>query len=111
MEAVASRRLPSPFLLVGIALAGAAVSLAIGLYASEHDPTGKSVLGDGLFFSGTLNMKAWLATAAAVLALFQLYSSLRFYEKISFPRTKPPWIETAHHVSGTLAFLLTLPVA
>jgi hypothetical protein len=111
MEAVATRRLPSPFLLVGVALVGAATSLAIGLYASEHDPTGKSILGDGLFFTATLNMKAWLATVAAILALFQLYSALRFYEKISFPRELPAWFVTGHHVSGTLAFLLTLPVA
>ena len=111
MEAVSTRRLPSPALLVAIGLAGAAVALAIGLYASEHTPTGKSILGDGLFFTATLNMKAWLATAAGVLALFQLYSALRFYEKISFPRQMPSWFVTGHHVSGTLAFLLTLPVA
>lgn len=101
----------SPAVLAGIGLAGAAVSLAIGFYANDHDPTGRSILGDGLFFSGTINMKVWFATAAAALALFQLYSSLRFYQKIHFPRRMPGWFVTAHHISGTLAFLLALPVA
>jgi hypothetical protein len=111
IEAATTKRLPSPALLAGIALLGAAISLAIGLYASEHDPTGESILGNGLFFSATLNMKAWLATVAAVLALFQVYSALRIYDRIGFPREMPPWFKRAHHLSGTLAVLISLPVA
>ena len=106
----ASARPPAPWLLVGIGLIGAAVSLAIGLYANEHVPTGQSILGDGLFFSATLNMKAWLATAFVALALFQLYTALRMFDRIKLPRQMPSWLPIAHRVSGTLAFLISLPV-
>jgi Family of unknown function (DUF6529) len=102
---------PSAALLAGVALAGAGVSLGIGIYAGQHSPSYKSILGDGLIFSSTINMKVWLATIVAALALFQLYSSLRFYDRIHFPRTMPPWFVRAHHLSGTLAFLVSLPVA
>ena len=44
------------------ALAGAAVSLVLGVYAREHDPAGQALFTLG--FSGTINMKAWLATLA-----------------------------------------------
>jgi hypothetical protein len=30
---------------------------------------------------------------------------------IRFPRVRPAWLGTAHRLTGTLAFLLTLPVA
>lgn len=111
MEAVSTRRLPSPFVLIGIALLGAAVSLGIGIYASDHDPTGQSILGNGLFFSSTLQMKVWLASAVAALALVQIYTALRIYDKVPFPREMPGWFTRLHHVSGTLAVLITLPVA
>ena len=106
----ASVRPPAPWLLIGIALVGAAVSLAIGLYASEHQPTGQSILGDGLFFSATLNMKAWLATAFVALALLQLFTALRMFDRIKFPRQMPSWPPIVHRASGTLAFLISLPV-
>lgn len=106
----ASIRPPAPWLLVGIGLVGAAVSLAIGVYANDHVPTGQSVLGNGLFFTATINMKAWLATVFVLLALFQLYTALRMFDRVRFPRQKPRWLPTAHKLSGTLAFLVSLPV-
>ena len=51
MEA-AARPSASPGWLVGPALIGAAVAVALGVYGNVHDPTGSSILGDGLFFSG-----------------------------------------------------------
>ena len=105
-----SAQLPNIPLLVGIGLVGTAASLAIGLYANEHDPTGQSILGDGLFFSATLNMKAWFATAFVTLALFQLFTALRMFDRIKVPREMPSWLPTAHRISGTLAFLISLPV-
>ena len=68
MEA-AARPSASPGWLVGPALVGAAVAVALGVYGNVHDPTGSSILGDGLFFSATLNMKAWLATAVVAARL------------------------------------------
>lgn len=93
------------------ALVGAAVALGLGVYANEHQPTGQSVLDDGLFFTATLNMKAWLATIALGFACFQILSALRMYGKIGSAASVPTWLGTAHKVSGTLAFLISLPVA
>ena len=97
-------------LLVPTALGGA-VAVALGVYANEHDPTGESILGDGLFFSATLNMKAWLATAAIALALFQITSALWIYGRLPAAGEPPTWLGVAHKLSGTLAFLVSLPVA
>jgi hypothetical protein len=91
-------------------LIGAAVSVGLGVYASQHTPTGRSILNNGLFFSGTLNMKAWLATAAIALAAFQLLSALRIYGKLGSAQPGA-WIHLAHRASGTLAFLVSVPVA
>jgi hypothetical protein len=110
MEAASTRRAP-PTTLIGIALIGAAVSVALGVYGNEHTPTGRGILDDGLFFSATLNMKAWLATGVVALALFQLFTALRMFDRIPFPREMPGWFPTAHRVSGTSAFLLSLPIA
>jgi hypothetical protein len=101
----------SPPLLAGLALLGAALSVALGVYGSQHSPTYKGILGDGLFFSGTLNMKAWLATIVVCLALFQVLTALRMYDRIRVPRRAPAWLPTAHRVSGLSAFLLSIPVA
>src|SRR4051812_7583925 len=89
--------------LVGIALIGAAVAVALGVYGRVHDPTGQALFT--LFFSATLNMKAWLASVVFALALFQLASAARLYGKISVPRHVPSWLGQAHRLSGTLAFL------
>jgi hypothetical protein len=89
-------------------LAGAAVAVAAGTYAQVHDPTGENLFT--LFFSATLNLKAWFATAAVLLALFQISSALVIYGKIPVKR-QPAWLGDAHRLSGTLAFLCTLPVS
>ena len=110
MEAMPTRRVP-PAPLIGIALTGAAVSVALGVYGHDHTPTGKGILDDGLFFSATLNFKAWLATVVVALALFQAFTALRMFDRIPFPREMPGWFPTAHRVSGMAAFLISLPVA
>lgn len=100
---------PSPAKLLVPALIGAAVALALGVYGHVHDPTGQSIFS--LVFTKTINMKTWFATAALTLAFFQLYSGLRIYGRVAFPRTMPSWFSAAHRGSGTLAFLITVPVA
>src|SRR6266542_580460 len=91
-----------------ILLVGAAVAVALGVYGWLHDPTGRSLVT--LFFSRTLTLKVWFATAAFALALFQGASALRIYGKIGSGRP-PGWLRPAHRISGTLAFLLTIIVA
>jgi hypothetical protein len=58
-----------------VALTGAAVAVAVGVYGNLHDPTGRSLVT--LFFSSTINLKVWLATFAVGLAGFQLVSALK----------------------------------
>ena len=103
----ASRSPGSPRLLIA-ALAGAAVALTLGVYGHVHDPSQKLVFT--LFFSETISMKVWFATAALGFALVQVTTALWLYGKL--PLAAPPaWLGSAHRISGRLAFLLTLPVA
>jgi hypothetical protein len=92
-----------------LALAGAAVAVALGVYASAHDPTGETPYTLG--FTTTLNLKVWFATVALLLAGVQLLTALRMYGKVSWPADLPSWFGELHRLSGTLAFVVSLPVA
>ena len=87
---------------------GAVVALTLGIYGRVHDPTGRSLIT--LFFTQTITLKVWLATAAVALALVQGVTALRMYGKLG-RSTGPRWLRPAHRISGTAAFLLTIPVA
>ncbi len=63
-----------------------------------------------LFFSDTIHMKAWLATGAITLALFQGLSAARLFELFRWAPSGRFW-GRMHRMSGYLAILLTLPVA
>ena len=109
MSAVAT---PSPvgprawrWVLVPLA-AGALVSLTAGLLA-RHEPRSKGYFR--LFFSDPIHLKAGFATAAAVLACFQLLTAAWIFRKLPWP--KPAWVNPVHRWSGRLAFAFTLPVA
>jgi len=98
-----------PRIRLAVALGfGAAVALTLGIYGRIHDPTGGSLVT--LFFTRTITLKAWLATAAVLFALFQGATALRMYSKLG-RRTGPRWLRPAHRISGTAAFMLTIPVA
>jgi len=89
-------------------LLGSLVALSLGVYGAVHDPTGRSLVT--LFFTATINLKVWLATAAVLLAVFQVLSAAKFYGRLGGGHG-PRWLGRAHRASGTLAFLLTIPVA
>jgi len=95
--------------LVAVLLAGGAVALALGVYAKVHDPTAEQPYT--LFFTATIQLKVWFATAAVALAVVQVLLGMRLYDKISIPRHAPTWLGDAHRLVGTIAFALTLPVA
>ena len=80
---------------------GAAVALSLGIYGTVHDPTGRSLVS--LFFTETIHLKVWFATAAIALATFQVFTALRMYGKLGRGRG-PNWISRAHRVSGVAAF-------
>jgi cytochrome c553 len=87
-------------------LAFALVSLTAGLLAN-HQPRSKGYFR--LFFTDPLHLKAGFATAAVVLACFQLFTAAWIFRKL--PWSKPAWVNPVHRWSGRLAFACTLPVA
>jgi Family of unknown function (DUF6529) len=95
--------------LAMVLLAGGAVSVALGVYGNEHDPTREQPYT--WFFTTTLQLKVWFATAAVVLAVVQVLLGMRLFDKIHVPRYAPAWLGDAHRLVGTVAFVLTLPVA
>jgi hypothetical protein len=105
----APRAVSAPVKLLAILLAGGAVSIALGVYGNEQTPTFSRPFA--LIFSDTINLKAWFATAAAFLAVVQVLLALRIYGRVRWPREAPPWLGDAHRLTGTIAFLITLPVA
>jgi hypothetical protein len=96
-----SRRAP----LVAIAT-GAALALALGVYAGTHTPTGQAITTLG--FASMISMKAWLALAAGVLAVGQLVGGLWMYGRLGRPA--PAWVGPVHRTLGFLAVLVSLPV-
>ena len=88
----------------------ALITLTVGLVARQtvREPYATPFFHP--FFTDTLQMKAWLVTAAVVLACGQLLTAARIYELLRFP-PKGRFYTSAHRWSGRAAILLTLPVA
>jgi len=93
--------------LAGVGALGLAVAAVLAAYAQVHPGNGQALVTFG--FSGMLPMKAWLTTAAAALAIVQVLSALSMWGRLG-GRT-PTWVHPVHRWSGTVAFVLTLPVA
>jgi hypothetical protein len=89
-------------------LLGAGVAVSLGVYGRVHTAAGLDDL-PAFGFSGPGAFKSWTATVVLLLALWQLVSALWLYGKLG--RTAPAWLGTTHRLTGTLAFLLSLPVA
>ena len=98
---------PFPRRLVIAFAVGAAVAVFLGVYGRSHDPTGETVLV--MFFTGQIQLKAWFATIAVLLAMTQVLTALVLYGKLG--GGGPSWLGDVHRLSGTLAFLFSLPVA
>jgi Family of unknown function (DUF6529) len=88
---------------------GAAVALGLGVYAKVHHPAQRPLFLIG--FSGMLQLKTWLTTAALLLVLVQLLSALWMWGRLPGAGPSPAWVPTVHRWSGALAFLVTVPVA
>ena len=67
----------------GVLLVGGAVALALGVYGKAHDPTAEQPYS--LFFTATIQLKVWFATAAVVLAVVQVLLGMRLFDKIHVP--------------------------
>lgn len=90
------------------AAVGSAVAVALGVYGRVHEPTGFALNLAG--FSGTLYVKAWLATGAFVLGVVQVASSMAMFGRLGRFAARC-WMGTLHRWSGRAAVLLTVPVA
>jgi hypothetical protein len=88
----------------------ALVMLTVGLVARQTVREPYTTPFFHPFFTDTLPMKAWLVTAAVVLACGQLLTAARIYELLRFPPTGR-FYNSVHRWSGRAAILLTLPVA
>jgi hypothetical protein len=86
------------------------ITLTVGFVASKTIRQPYETPFFHLFFSDTLHMKAWLITAALLLALGQLLTAARIYEVLHFP-PRGRFYHVVHRWSGRTAILLTLPVA
>jgi hypothetical protein len=95
--------------VAGLGLVGAAVAVALGVYARAHRAADRPLFTLG--FSGMLQMKAWLATGALVLLLVQLLSALWMWGRLPGAGAPPRWVTPVHRWSGAVAFTLTLPPA
>jgi len=100
---------PARAKLAGVLLLGAAVAVVLGVYARVHQPAGRPLFTLG--FSGMLQMKVWLSTAAVALLLVQLVTALWIWGRLPFGGPARLWTAPLHRWSGSVAFVLTLPVA
>ncbi|HKV84554.1 MAG TPA: DUF6529 family protein [Ktedonobacterales bacterium] len=98
-------------LQVSAALAvGALVTVSVGLLARHMYTSPHAIPYFHLFFSSTIYMKAWIASAVLVLSFGQLVWAAGMYGLF---RITPPtrFYQVVHRWSGRGAILLTLPVA
>ncbi|GAA1612467.1 DUF6529 family protein [Catellatospora bangladeshensis] len=107
MDTEGTRRITSAAGLYVPLLLGAVVAVTLGVYGNVHTPTGVSVNVAG--FSGPMEVKVWLASGAALLALVQLVTALAMWGKLG--PGMPSWLGPLHRWSGRGAFLLAVPVA
>ena len=70
-----------------------AVAVLLGVYAGRHQPTGLPTFHIG--FPTEIGFKSWITTVAVVLALFQLWSSLRRNSRRVFGPTVSAWASAA----------------
>jgi hypothetical protein len=95
--------------LAGVLLAGCAVAVALGVYGRAHDPALRPLFLAG--FSGMLQLKTWLATTALVLVVVQVTTALWMWGRLPGAGAAPGWVSHVHRWSGSLAFVVLIPVA
>ena len=110
VAAPAPERRPAWHLFIPLT-AGLVVAETIGIIARELvvDPGAYPGPWFRLFFSDTLHLKSWLALAAAVLGVTQLFTAAWIFRKL--PWARPRGVNVVHRWSGRIAFLLIIPVA
>lgn len=105
---MATERVRGSGTLVALLLVGAAVSVALGVYGRQHEPSFEPISTFG--FPTLLDMKSWFSTGAVALGVVQVATAARIYERIG-RGPSPRGVNLTHRVSGALAVLVSLPVA
>jgi uncharacterized protein DUF6529 len=109
----AARRGGGGFGLFVAAALGALVAVGLGVYGRLHEPASVALNIAG--FSSGLAAKSWLASAAFLLALVQLWSAAAMYGRVGRRWRQeggaPGWVAGLHRWSGRAAVLVTVPVA
>jgi hypothetical protein len=95
--------------LAAILLAGCAVAVGLGVYGKAHDPALQPLFLAG--FSGMLQLKTWLASTALVFVLVQVTTATWMWGRLPGAGPAPIWVNPVHRWSGTLAFVVLVPVA
>jgi hypothetical protein len=95
--------------VIAVFLLGAAVAVALGVYARVHTPAGRPIFLLG--FSGMLQFKTWISTIVLALLFLQLTSALWMWGRLPGAGTAPRWVAPVHRWIGSVAFVLSLPVA
>ena len=95
--------------LAVVFLVGAVVAVSLGLYSRLHTAAGRPLFTLG--FSGMLQMKTWLTTAATALLIVQLVTALWMWGRLPRVGAAPAWAPVVHRYTGSVAFVITLPVA
>lgn len=95
--------------LTAVALTGLAVTGAVAAYAGAHTAALRPLFLVG--FSGMLQMKAWLATAAGLLVVVQLLTALAMWGRLPGVAHAASWVGPLHRWSGAVAFAISVPVA
>jgi len=85
---------------------GIAVAAALAGYAHASPGDGATITTLGL--SALLPMKAWLTSAATALVIVQVLTACSMWGRLG--RLQPAWAAPLHRWSGTLAFVITMPV-
>src|SRR6266498_2270779 len=81
-------------------LAAALVSLTVGVIA-KHNTLAPGLYPPSylkLFFSDPIHLKVWLATAAFILACFQVLTAAHIYQRLRLPMVGA--VATVHRWSG-----------
>src|SRR5690349_8723074 len=105
-QAVGAGERPTPtrqWALAAVGALGLAVSAALAAYARAHPGDGAALTTLG--FSGMLQMKAWLTSAAALLVVVQLLSALAMWGRLPGVPASATWPSPVHRWTGTVAFL------
>lgn len=109
---VASPEVSTPrsrYVVAWALLAGFGVAVAVAVYARVHHPALRPLFLVG--FSGMLQLKTWLATVSLLFVVVQLVSALWMWGRLPGVGPAGNGVTVAHRWSGTIAFVVSLPVA